>query len=58
MNAMRIEYNLVTNTGTRAFDFGAIYTIDRMHASTNILINNNIVGNYGPPEPESESDIS
>lgn len=47
---VRIIGNYVSNTCRRIFDCGAIYINDRSKRSRNIMISNNVVKNFGPPE--------
>ena len=44
---MLIDSNVIYNTCTLVVDCGAIYADDRSHASTGVVINNNVIGQYG-----------
>lgn len=44
---LTIAHNAVYATCLTVADCAGIYVIDRAHASTNILIDNNVVGDYG-----------
>lgn len=47
ISGLTIASNAISNTCLSIADCGGIYAMDRGHASTQITIDNNIVGNYG-----------
>lgn len=54
LSGLTIAYNAVHDTCRSIADCGAIYVMDRAHASTDITIDHNVAGDYGTTSNQSK----